>query len=380
MAIGPLTIGVLGSYGGLNTGDEAILTSVLDGIRSHRPGARLVVFSRDADHTRAHHRVDEAVEWEEADRRQTAAAVARLDLLVLGGGGVLYDGESHRYMRVLRAAHDAQVPVFVHAVGAGPLADIDERANARAALTGVADLVVRDEGSKRVLEDAGVDVEILVTADPALLLDRRPFDRDRLTREGIPENVRLVGVSVREPGRAAEHLDEDGYHGLLATVADFLIHRLDAHLVFLPMERDDIRHSHAVLSRIADPARARILHGPFEPGEVLGLMEHLDLVVGMRLHFLIFAAMSGVPFLPLPYAGKVFDFARATGAPALRGVVREQAGPLLSEIDRLWDERPARVEVVRTRMSELTGRARATRSRLGALLDEIDPPVAATSA
>jgi polysaccharide pyruvyl transferase WcaK-like protein len=244
----------------------------------------------------------------------------------------------------------------------------------QAALADVRELIVRDEGSKRLLEDAGVEREILVTADPALLLRPIPFDRARLAREGIPDDVRLVGVSVREPGRAAEHLDEHGYHALLAIVADFLVHRLDAHVVFLPMEHDDIRHSHAVLSRMTDPSRGRILHGPYAPAELLGLVQHLDFAVGMRLHFLIFAGLAGVPFLPLPYAGKVFDFAGAAGAPQLRGVAREQAGPLLSEVDRLWDERSVRVERLRSRMGELVDRARVTRERLAKVLDELDPP------
>lgn len=41
-----LRIGVLGSYGGLNLGDEAILTCVLDGLRQIRPTAELIIFSR----------------------------------------------------------------------------------------------------------------------------------------------------------------------------------------------------------------------------------------------------------------------------------------------------------------------------------------------
>ncbi|CAM5697440.1 hypothetical protein SGRIM128S_00377 [Streptomyces griseomycini] len=79
--------------------------------------------------------------------------------------------------------------------------------------------------------------------------------------EGLPTGTRLVGMSVREPGRAAEKLDESGYHALLAEVADFLVRRLDAHVVFLPMERHDVRHAHAVLSHMSAPDRGRILNG-----------------------------------------------------------------------------------------------------------------------
>jgi polysaccharide pyruvyl transferase WcaK-like protein len=137
------------------------------------------------------------------------------------------------------------------------------------------------------------------------------------------------------------------------------------------MERHDVRHAHAVLSHMTAPDQGRILHGDYSPGQVLGFMRHLDVAVGMRLHFVIFAALTGVPVLPLPYSGKVFDFARRLGAPALVGVAREQAGLLLAEVDRLWDEYPQRRDDLRTRMGELCASARETCERCGSLLDEI---------
>ena len=60
-----------------------------------------------------------------------------------------------------------------------------------------------------------------------------------------------------------------------------------------------------------------------------------------------------MPFLPLPYAGKVFDFAQRVGVPALRGVEREVEGPLLAEVDRLWDERDQRAADTALRVGEL---------------------------
>jgi polysaccharide pyruvyl transferase WcaK-like protein len=104
-------------------------------------------------------------------------------------------------------------------------------------------------------------------------------------------------------------------------------------------------------------------------------MHHLDLAVGMRLHFLIFAALAGVPLLPLPYAGKVFDFAQQIGAPALRGVVREAAGPLLAQVDQIWDERPAHLGRIADRLTVLQKRAAQTGQRLGAQLDRIAPRI-----
>ncbi|MCX4705983.1 polysaccharide pyruvyl transferase family protein [Streptomyces sp. NBC_01373] len=366
-------IGVLGSYGGFNIGDESILACVLGCLRTHRPDARLVVFSRDAEHTRLHHRgVDEVVNWEGVAQSQVLDALSGLDLLVMGGGGILYDGEARRYLRVVRAAQSRGVRTFAYAVGAGPLREAEDREAVRDVLPKMDDVVVRDEESRLVLEEVGVEREVTVTADPALLLTPEPFTDRMMRNEGIPTTGRLVGMSVREPGRAAEKLDEGDYHALLADVADFLVRRLDAHVVFLPMERHDVRHAHAVLSHMTAPEHGRILNGTYSPGQVLGFMRHLDLAVGMRLHFLIFAALSGLPFLPLPYSGKVFDFARRMGAPALVGVAREQAGLLLAEVDRLWDEYPQRHHELRSRVGELCGLARETCARCGVLLDTIE--------
>ncbi|MGV9455288.1 polysaccharide pyruvyl transferase family protein [Streptomyces sp. NPDC003635] len=368
-----LRIGLLGSYGGRNIGDEAILTCVLGCLRAHRPGARLVVFSRDAEHTRAHQpRADEVVDWEGVPQKPVLDTLAGLDLLVLGGGGILYDGEARRYLRLVRAAQERGVPTFAYAVGAGPLREPDDREAARAVLPAMTDVVVRDEESRLVLEEVGVDRDLTVTADPALLLPPEPFTEQMMRQEGLPTGSRLVGMSVREPGRAAEKLDEADYHSLLADVADFLARRLDAHVVFVPMERQDVRHAHGVLSRMSAPDQGRILHNSYSPGEILGFMSHLDIVVGMRLHFVMFAALSGLPVLPLPYSGKVFDFARRTGSPALVGVAREQAGLLLAEVDRLWDEFPLRQDDLRTRMRGLQERSRETCERCGALLDSLD--------
>jgi polysaccharide pyruvyl transferase CsaB len=361
----------------MNLGDEAILTGLLGDLRRRRPDARVLVFSRDPEHTRYAFPSVDTVGWEGMDRERRGQALRKIDLLVLGGGGILYDTEARRYLRLVSEAQECGVPVFTYALGAGPLTEEVDRGMARSILHRCVEITVRDEGSKLTLEDAGVRCPVTVTADPALLLEPEEFDGDLLEREWIPDGRRWVGMSVREPGRAAQHLDVDSYHQLLAHVGDFMVHRLDARVLFVPMERQDISHAHGVLSYMTAADRCRVLHETYRPGQILGLMRHIDLAVGMRLHFLIFAAMSGVPMLPLPYAGKVFDFAQQIGAPALRGVVREAAGPLLAEVDRLWDERPLRVRQAAVRLAVLRERAILTGEHLGAQMERIMPAPAA---
>jgi polysaccharide pyruvyl transferase WcaK-like protein len=102
------------------------------------------------------------------------------------------------------------------------------------------------------------------------------------------------------------------------------------------------------------------MKGRYGPHQLLGLMDHLDLIVGMRLHILIFAALAGVPFLPLPYAGKVWSFADAVGMGAPAGAETASVGLLLAELDRLWDARDERRDQLRQAVQALRKRARKT--------------------
>jgi polysaccharide pyruvyl transferase CsaB len=351
-AAGNPVIGITGSYGGLNVGDEAILTAIVQELRACMPAVELVIFSRDAEHTRAQHDVDRVVA-RDSIRRDLIEEIERLDLLVLGGGGILYDRESEPYLHVARLAQDAGVRTATYAIGVGPLERPSEREAVAETLGRMDCITVRDAAAKQLLEEIGVEREALVTADPALLLEPQTFSDGDLHAEGIRKERPLVGVSVREPGRAAEQLEPGVYHRLLADAADFIVARFDADVVFIPMERQDIRQSHRVLADMATPERASVLRGSYEPRRVLGLMGHLEMAVGMRLHFLLFAALVNAPLMPLPYASKVSALLDRLDVPAPPPAKREHGGDLLARIDRLWDERGAQRELLRSRVPEL---------------------------
>ncbi|MGY1794589.1 polysaccharide pyruvyl transferase family protein [Geodermatophilus sp. SYSU D00525] len=374
------TIGLLGSYGGLNIGDEAILTSILATWREAVPFAEVVVFSRDPAHTRDAHLVDRVVDARRGRCDAVNEEIAGLDVLVLGGGGLLYDSEATEYLRHVRTAHRNGVPTVGYALGVGPLTTAEDRGAVREVVSVMTQVTVRDEGSRRVLEEVGIERPIEVVADPALLLSPAPFPADRLARDGVDGSGRLIAMSVREPGRAAPGLAVDAYHATLAAVADFAVHRYGGQVVFVPMERGDVRESHAVLARMTAPDRARVLHGTYGPREILGLMQHMDLAVGMRLHFLVFAALSGVPFLPLPYAGKVADFARTLGVQSPGNLDRDAVGPLLAAVDRLWDEREADAGRVRARIERLKRRSAAPLRHVLDVLAGPSAPVASAIA
>ncbi len=351
-------VGISGSYGGLNMGDEAILQSIVAQLRASLP-VEITVFSRNPKDTLRRQRVDKAVPVREMTRGEACRDISGLDLFILGGGGILFDAEADIYLREVQVAHEMNVPVMVYAISAGPLKTRSAQQAVREALNQARLITVRERGAKRTLENTGVEHEIVVTADPALLLEPEPLPEGEPARIGLDDGPCVVGMSVREPGPAAPDIDHDFYHALLADAADFIIDRYDAQVVFVPMERRvlDMQHSHAVVAKMLRPQRASVLKGEYTSGQIMTIMKQFTFAVGMRLHFLIFAALQGVPFVALPYSSKVQDFLSEMhiDTPPLRLV---NAGRLIAHIDHNWDHREELRNHIRGTLPELQARAR----------------------
>ncbi|HET8530848.1 MAG TPA: polysaccharide pyruvyl transferase, partial [Methylomirabilota bacterium] len=75
-------IGISGSYGGLNLGDEAILQSIVAQLRAAVP-CEITVFSREAKDTAARHKVERSVPVRDLSRDEVLPEVAGLDLFIL---------------------------------------------------------------------------------------------------------------------------------------------------------------------------------------------------------------------------------------------------------------------------------------------------------
>ena len=354
-------VGITGSYGGLNLGDEAILQSIITQLRKDLPRVEITVFSRDADDTKRRHAVERAVAVRKLSRAEVLPEVERLDLLVLGGGGILYDADARTYLREVSLAREKHVPVMAYAIGAGPLNHAAAQAAVRDNLADATVVTVREKSAHRALEEAGLHRDVIVTADPALLLKPEPLPRGVLKHEGLEGRRRLIGMSVREPGVAAPDLDEKVYHALLANAADFIVDRYDADVVFVPMERSvlDTQHSHAVIAKMLRAQRATVLKGEYTSGQVLSWMGKFDFALGMRLHFLMFAAIQGTPFVALPYAGKVSGFLEALGLPA-PPLTLVNAGRLIASLDESWDRRRSMRTQIAQALPALQERARET--------------------
>lgn len=372
-----LRVGISGSYGGFNLGDEAILTGMIGELRDSL-SAEITVFSRDPEDTLKRHLVERSVAIRQLTRQEAREEVKRLDVLILGGGGILYDADAETYLREVMLAQELGVLVAVYAISAGPLQDPKVRTTIANVLNKIPLITVRDKQGYRLLEDVGVENDIHLTADPALLIEAAALPAEALTAEGVDFDRHLVGFSVREPGPAAPHISPDHYYELLANAADFMIDRLNADVVFVPMEKADIRYSHGVVANMEYSQRAEILRRNYTSQQILSLIGRFEFCVGMRLHFLIFSALQGVPFVALPYASKVTGFIQdlEMAMPPMHDV---RSGRLIASIDRAWDTRHEIKTKIQRLLPGLKERARETNGLLLKMLRENPKTVSGSS-
>lgn len=336
-----LRVLVSGYYGFHNAGDEAILYALVRGLRARRAEVEFTVLSADPGHTALAYDV-QAVS--RTDPRAVLHALRTTDLFISGGGGLFQDVTSlaslQYYLGLIGLARTLGRPVFIYAQGVGPLRTGAGRFLTRTVLNRVQAVTVRDEASRALLWELGVRrPPVEVTADPVLGLEIEPAWRTRgrelLTRAGVGPGP-VAGFSVR-PWSGPED-----FAGAAARIADDLA-AAGYQAVFLPFHHPgDVEAARETAARMRAPAL--ILEDRLDFTELLGICAHLDLAVGMRLHFLVFAALAGVPPVGLPYDPKVRQFLERLALPAEVRV----GHPTPDALERA-------VTAARSRREELTG-------------------------
>jgi polysaccharide pyruvyl transferase CsaB len=320
-----------GYYGFDNTGDEAILSAMLSQLRSHRPDLEVTVVSGNPQQTAARYNVSALLY---TDLTALFEAARQCQLIILGGGGLFHDYWGFEPQTLLTRDHWSisfyntfpllatllDKPLMLFAIGVGPLLSDAGRQHTHLAFEQASVATVRDQESKDLMLSLGVpETRITVTADPAYLTTPSPKERaiELLASEGcLPSDQWLLGVALRKWDIGVE---QEKWTREVGSALDIVIERYNARVVFVPFQQVDWRltDDQAVSTFICEQMRNRdqtlVLRHPYSAAEKAGILGQCDLVLGMRLHSIIFAANAGVPVIALSYDPKVRHAMRQLG-------------------------------------------------------------------
>lgn len=343
---------VSGYYGFNNAGDEAILAGMLRALRELVPDLGVTVISGKAAHTRSLHGV-EAVS--RGDVKAIWRAMGQMDLMISGGGSLLQDVTSSRsltyYLGLVSMARAHLRPVAFYAQGVGPVSRAWGRGLIPAVVNGVSFITVRDQESAEVLRQLGVRrPPITVTADAALALG--PGDPERgaklLEEFRVDLSRPVIGVSVR-PWKQGQRPMEPA----LAQALEQLAQETGAQVVFLPMQQP---HDVGVSREVAGLMNSRsvLVRGSQTYADLHDMVARCDLLIGMRYHALVFAAMNGVPLVGISYDPKNDSFLGQIGERAVGTTQRLDPNAVVAAGRRALEEAPAFRRRLQERMAELT--------------------------
>ncbi len=332
---------ISGYYGFNNAGDEALLTAILASLREREPESEITVISGSPADTKRKHPVASVHRFSASG---ILGALGEADLLISGGGSLLQDVTSKKsllyYLAVIAAARLKGCKVMLFAQGIGPIRNGIMRRLTSLVCRGVDYITVRDRDSADELLRLGIPGEkVEVTADCVLTLP--PVTREKggaiLREYGLDPEKPVVGVSVRnwpDNGNCLRELAE-----ALATIS----RKHGAQVALLPLQFPaDVEVCRQLKEQLpAMDEQVVLLDRRFTTEEFLSLIGNFSLLIGMRLHALIFAAVAHVPLLAVSYDPKVDSFVESIAGRAVGTVENLRAEDVVEAADRALSCPPA---------------------------------------
>lgn len=340
---------ICGAYGRGNAGDEAILQAIVAQMREIDADMPLTVMSRNKQDTRQKNRTN-AIYIFNVPRFLYHLRHAKI--FINGGGSLIQDVTSSRslyfYLFTLWAARLSGCRVIMYGCGIGPINKQRNRKIAAHVLNrNVETITLRDSISMQVLDSMQVNrPRVLLSADPTVNLP-----------QAEPEQVAAVfvdeGLMPEQPkiGFCLRNWPSFQHPEYIARAADYAYQHYGLLPVFIPIELPrDIDAAAKVTAHMRAPYHA--CRRRFTVEELIGMLGSMNVVVGMRLHSLIFSTVGGAPVIGVSYDVKVDSFIRDIGSAACIPLSELSADRLMREIDRIAATGYARPQAATARLRE----------------------------
>ena len=331
-----MKIVISGYYGSGNAGDEAMLDAILQLLRELNPHIEVTVISVNPGDTRTRHKVNSIPHL---NIFAVTREIFNADLLISGGGSLLQNVTSWRslyyYLGVITLALLLRRRVMLFAQGIGPIFGSFARGLTTFVLNRVDLITVRDHGSLIELSRLKVTKpKIECTADPVLALRPVSLDFGNEVLNNLDKQIN-IGVSVRHWQNFVN------FKSQLAIALDNICDTIDAQIIFIPMQPSfDVTAAEEVAKLMKNPCT--ILRDKYSTNQLLSIVGCMNLLIGVRLHALIFAGVMKVPMVGISYDPKIDRFLDSIGEVPIGGIdslePEQLVNAVLKKINGVGDE------------------------------------------
>lgn len=316
---------ISGYFGFGNCGDEAILMSMIQEFSKTTSKDKIVVLSQDPEKTKLLYQVDAVY------RLNPILIISRMkksSVFISGGGGLLQDASGKGfsilyYLSLLFLASMFNIPSVIYGQGIGPVEKNINKKLIKWVLNRANIIMLRDKQSKIFLEKLGVkkNKPIIVNADTAFLLKGKEVPeaiKDKYSLENSQRtavknmNIAMVIRNCKEVG-----MDYESKIIKYAGISDHLIEKYQANLFFIPFQiQTDLPLMKDIIKKMRF-STAKCIEEELHPDEILSLISNFSLIIGMRLHSIIFATIANKPFIAIDYDPKVKYYVHSLDLPEL---------------------------------------------------------------
>ena len=305
---------ISGYYGFDNCGDEAVLLAMIHCLQKLSPDVRITVLSDQPEKTSSLYGVKAADRWSPV---AVAMSLLGCRLFISGGGSLIQDATSTRsanyYLMVIRLACLLAKKAIIYGQGVGPISDEKLKTKTAKILNRCDGISVRDGTSAQLLQELGVDREVLIASDPVMALSYEDVDRNEI--KGYLQEIGLLS----EAGRKRKPLLlvmmrcwGDNRHLAPAAALLDVQARNGWDILLAPAQFPSDMEAIDKLSNLMSE-RLYCLGTSLTAKQFLALTAYADKVFSMRLHGLIFAMAMGTPMMGLSYDPKVDAFMEQAG-------------------------------------------------------------------
>ncbi|OGI09408.1 MAG: polysaccharide pyruvyl transferase CsaB [Candidatus Margulisbacteria bacterium GWF2_35_9] len=289
-----MKVTLVGYFGHGNTGDEAILHSIIGQLKRYHNPVQITVLSNTPEKTSATYNV---ISIQRKSLASILASIRMSNIIIFAGGTLFQDitsiGSLLYYLSIIVVSKIFHKKVILYSQGIEPFKYYFSKLLVKQVFVFTDFISVRDlESRKYLLETLKLKKTIRYTVDSAMMLN--PLQVNNKYKGYIGINLmNIIDCPLDHIAKALIKFSNE----------------FNKKILYIPFQEGDIIVGQK-LERLIPSSLFEILDVHENISELLGIISQLDLLMGARLHSLILSATVYTPFIGIHYYDKVQSFSR----------------------------------------------------------------------